>query len=697
VITVATAACGSEDEPAPSHPKAKPGECKAGERKLEDGSCQAAGIQDGGCLAGELALDGGGCRPAGIPPEMCGKGFAADADGGCSPILPADPCPPGKMAAPGETACRDVAPCAPGTWGDIPVEPNTEHVDAAYSGGGSDGTSQKPWTTIQDAIDAAANGAIVAVASGSYTEDLVIKGKAVRLWGRCPAYVEIAGRPLQIAAVLIREGAGGTEVRDLAIRGGSAGLLVSGAEGVVVQRVWVHDTGNRALDAEDTVGAAELTLRDSLVEAATEDGLFVLGATATIEASVIRDTKPDLSKHGGLAVYMTDDLQAKKRCDVTIRGSLLERNSETAVFVGGSDATIEASVIRDTRPRASDKTLGRGVYVLDDPIGGQRSTARISASLIETSHDVGVLVGGSDATIEATVVRDTQPQESDQLGGRGIEVNYDAATGQPASLSLSSSIVERSHGVGVLFGGSEATIEASIIRDTQPQASDQEFGRGIVIEKDRQQGQPANVTLRGSVIERNLDLGVFVFASNATIDGSAIRDTQPQASDQRHGRGVDAEVDPDTGQRSTVSVHASVIERNLEGGLMVIASDVQADGLLVRDVAVAASDGLLGDGVSLVSEDWIPNVSEGGLASVVLSASRIESSPRAGVSSFGGSVQLGGTALDCNAIPLDGEQSDALAYAFEDQGGNACACSGAEVICKVLSSNLEPPGPLPPP
>ncbi|HZO11776.1 MAG TPA: hypothetical protein VFB62_00905 [Polyangiaceae bacterium] len=70
------------------------------------------------------------------------------------------------MAIPGERACHAVMACANGTWGDIPVDPATLYVNGSYAGGGSDGSSAKPWTTIVDAVTAAAPGALIAVAAG---------------------------------------------------------------------------------------------------------------------------------------------------------------------------------------------------------------------------------------------------------------------------------------------------------------------------------------------------------------------------------------------------------------------------------------------------------------------------------------------------------------------------------------------------
>src|SRR5262245_27391833 len=189
-----------------------PAVCLAGQWLRDDGTCIAAGLLfDMPCPPGEWQRDGE-CIPAGVPPDGCAPGFVHDGDRGCEAILPA-PCPPGLMAVPGETTCREVAPCAASTWGDIPTDPSTQYVDASYAGMDSDGTALKPWTTIQTAVDAAVTGATIAIAAGSYVGDVIVSGKSVRLWGVCPALVEIVGTGAQIGAVqMVYPQAGGTEV-----------------------------------------------------------------------------------------------------------------------------------------------------------------------------------------------------------------------------------------------------------------------------------------------------------------------------------------------------------------------------------------------------------------------------------------------------------------------------------------------------
>ena len=194
------------------------------------------------------------------------------------------------MAVVGESECREVAPCAAGDWGDLPVQGDTQYVDGAYAGTDSVGTMDRPWRTIQAGIDAASAGAIVAVAAGSYPQDLRITGQPVRLWGRCPGLVEVVGGVVAPAAIEIGPGASGAEVRGLALRGGALGLLVHGAENVLLATLWVHDTAMPGIYLNGDTAATSVVLQDPLVEAAQDVGILMLGAQATVDRLVVRDT-----------------------------------------------------------------------------------------------------------------------------------------------------------------------------------------------------------------------------------------------------------------------------------------------------------------------------------------------------------------------------------------------------------------------
>ena len=114
--------------------------------------------------------------------------------------------------------------CGSGKWGDIPIDGQTQHVDQSFTGV-SEGTSAAPWTTISEGVAAVASGGLVAIAAGSYIEDVVISGKPVRLHGVCPQQVELVGIGGEPGALFIQ--ARPTEVQGIAIRGASIGVVLS--------------------------------------------------------------------------------------------------------------------------------------------------------------------------------------------------------------------------------------------------------------------------------------------------------------------------------------------------------------------------------------------------------------------------------------------------------------------------------------
>jgi hypothetical protein len=595
--------------------------------RLVAARCLEPGVQDDGCPAGTLGLEDGSCQPAGVPPELCAEGFVHDGDAACEPILPAAPCPKGQMAIPGESECHPVMACGTGTWGDIPVDGATIYVDASYVGGSSDGSQQRPWTTISEAVGVAAPGALVAVAAGSYVEDVVV-AKRIRLHGVCPGEVEVVGTAAGLAALEIRSGASASELRGLAITGERIGVLASGVEDVVLEHLWVHDALVRGVNIESSLGATSVTLRSSLVE----------------------------------------------------------DNSTFGVRVAGSELTFDGLVVRGTLPRASDQQYGNGIAVQSDPNTGAPSSAHGERSVVEANRDSGVVVSGSQATLEGLVVRGTLPRATDETFGVGIHVLPEPNDGAPASVHVGSSLVAENRLVGVLVLGSEAILEGVVVRDTLPQASDQWFGRGIGIESDAT-GAPARAQVLSSSVENNHDVGVLVFASEATLDGVVVSGTLPRASDQFGGTGIAVQVSL-AGAASTGLVRRSRVADNHAFGLFVAGSQATVEATLVRGTQLQVLDGVFGDGLVVATfiVDGVPLP-----ADAIVTTSRAEANARAGLAAFGAHVALGGSALACNAFELDGENAVDLPNAFDNLGGNGCGCPAPTGECVARSSGLAPP------
>ncbi|WP_437323216.1 right-handed parallel beta-helix repeat-containing protein [Sorangium sp. So ce381] len=652
--------------------------CPPGEMPLDDGRCQPAGVPpDMPCPPGEMLLDGGGCQPAGLPPDMpcapgemplpggscqkagvppvaCGQGFEPDGRRGCEPILPEGMCAPGQMAIPGDTECHEVAPCGDGEYGSIPVEATTQFVNGAYTGADSDGTRAKPWKRIQQGIDNARAGAIVAVAAGSYAEDVRIRSRRVRLWGRCPALVEVVGTGEEIAALAVVDGAAsGSEVRALSITGPELGFFTTGASDVLVERVWIHDTGFRAFHVEDTLGPTSVALNASLIEAATDVAVGLVGAETTIEATVVRDTQAGNGGSNGLGIVTQRSEEG--RATLRIHRSLVERNRAVGMLIQGSDVTIEATVVQGTQPQG-DGRFGRGLSIEYDPDTRERASVTVRASVLSQNHELGMLVTASDATVESTVVQGSRPQ-SDGTRGAGIEIEHDGM-GSRATLALRSSLLESNHGVGLGILGSDATVEAVVVRDTQP-GMDGTGGRGIEVSGDK--NEHGMLALHASLLEHNHDAGVLITGASADIEATVVRGTQPVK--QTGGAGIMVQGDPDTDGRPQLSLRASLLEENHYTGVHVLGSDATIDATIVRDTQQLAG----GSEVAGIVIQQFPTTQE--RAKATLRSVLISRNDGAGVLVAGSDATIEGTVMrDTQPLP-DG--TGGYGVAIQNQHGSS--------------------------
>jgi hypothetical protein len=678
VLLLTVCACSEES--------AAPAECLAPSRVVA-GRCLAPGVQDDGCPAGTLGRDDGSCQPAGVPAELCAAGFVHDGDVGCEPILPAAPCPPGQLAVPGDDACHPVMECAAGKWGDIPVDAGTVYVDASYLAPDSDGSVARPWPTIGDAVAAAPSGALVAVAAGSYAEDVIIWGKQLRIWGVCPDLVSVVGTGLALGAIYVRTGAASTEVHGVAITGAGNGIVLGGSENILVDRVWIHDTAVRGLHLQGTEGATSVTARDSLIERTQTYGVFVGGASATLERVVVRSTSPAADQTLGRGIYVQEDTDGLVPTTAVLHQVVLDDNTNQGLFVRGSEVTVDGLVVRGTLPRPSDLRFGHGIGIQASD-EGVRSHVTVHGAAVLGNHEAGIFVSASDASLEAVVIRGTQPMPGGGFG-EGIHVT-DAEAGGRANVSVSSAIVEQNQSGGVSAFGSDITIEATVVRGTAPDPLDLAFGRGISIAANPLTGQPGKTTIRGAVVRDSHDAGLHIAGTDATLEGLVVAGTLPQASDNRFGNGIVVTHEPATTLRSTLTIRGTLVEQNHEIGIAVLASDATLDALLVRG-NLAGADGRFGDGI-VIATMW----NGGGPAPThaAVTSSRIEHDDRTGLASFGAEVSLQNDALACNGFDLEGEVQLQVAYAFDNLGGNACGCPEPTGACVALSVGLEPPSAL---
>jgi hypothetical protein len=484
-----------------------------------------------GCAPGEADDPGapGTCRPAGV--HECADGFVLDGDAGCRAELPARACDFGTMALPGETRCRAVAECGRPPWGDIRPAADTQFVDAAYGGADSNGTAAKPWTTIQQAVDAATTGALIAVAEGMYPEAVVVGGKAVAIEGRCPALVEIAGPEAvpAVPAVLIGPGADGTSVRRIAVSGADRGIQVDGATDVNVEAVWIHDTHKSGMVVLDDLGDSGARLAASLVERTERTAVSAFGSQLQVTDSVLRDVlprQPDLILGYGVFAQIGDVSGAP--AIVSLSRSIVERCHEEGVRATGAEVTLDGVLVRDVSPSAADDLYGRGVNAF--VLGGVIPRVTVRRSVIEQTFEAGINVAGGDLLVEHSVVRDTRAQKAEGLTGYGVAVHPDAESDQTSgAVELRWSLVENTEGVGLLVTAPAATLEGLVVRGGTPGPYG-DGGRGIDVQRDRDQPRfESTATVRGIVLSDNAELGLVVIDASAAVSAVKVTGTLANA------------------------------------------------------------------------------------------------------------------------------------------------------------------------
>jgi hypothetical protein len=414
------------------------------------------------------------------------------------------------MAIPGDTACAPVADCGTSRWGNIARTPETQHVDASFTGV-SDGSEQSPWSSLQAGIDAASEGAIVAVAAGTYAP-VTIHTRKVTVWGRCPSMVELTGSG-ETGVTIIGNGSG-SQVRALGVRGAQRGAAISGVRDVVFEEVWFHDLTSFGFIITDEFGETSAVVRTSLIEHATGVGVYVEGAVADLSAIEVRDTQ--LDGEFGWAVGVLQNVDTLRRGAMAIRSSWLHHNAGTAIGVLGSDGDIEAVAIYDMQPDPFG--TGRALTAQPDPETAESATVVLRASDFRRNQEIAMAVTGSTLTAEALTIRDTLPQ-GDGTFGRGAQVQPDPTLGVPASMTMRTSRLAGNHDVGLLVVDAYADIESVLLTNTLPQVQDQLFGDGVVVFGYFAEGSASIV---GSRIEYNTRSGVSSFGGTLSLGSTAV-------------------------------------------------------------------------------------------------------------------------------------------------------------------------------
>lgn len=243
-----------------------------------------------------------------------------------------------------------------------------------------------------------------------------------------------------------------------------------------------------------------------------------------------------------------------------------------ATRVASSTATTASGTVH---------VVGHGAAIVNLRLGGERpgltvvgagGVVTLDGVVIDGARGAAVMVGGGGVLQGSTLaVRDTRGL-ADGRFGRGVEF----AGGAQATIERA--VFERQREVGLIVfdAATKVTLRDVAIRDTDAEAGDGSGGRGLQVQEG------AQVLVERAALERNRELAVVAFdpGTRVTLRDAVIRDTRPQASDDRRGRSIEASLGAEVVvERATLARNHEVAAFAVYAGSSIVLRDV-----VVRDI-----------------------------------------------------------------------------------------------------------------
>jgi len=409
------------------------------------------------------------------------------------------PCADGEAHFPGEAGCVTVGPACPtGRFPEgLPGDRTIRYVDGSAAPGG-DGSMASPYQLVANALRDSGSGDIVAVAKGTYDEDVSVRG-GITIWGACATETRLTSSRSGVVDAIVDVQRADVEIRGVSIGGARPAIIVSSSEG-------------------------GLTLDGVLIDQSALLGVGVSAGTLIAREVVFRDITADASGNFGSCVL------AQNGATATLSRVIVERCVSAGLTIDdeGTTVRIEDSRIHDINPRPAGD-LGRGASF---QTGSHGELERV---VVDGTHELGVIASGPGTLVTASdlYVRDTLPQE-DGFFGHGLTAQREG------SLTIRKSRIEQSHEAALLFVRSGPnTLEDVVIHDTQPQEVDDEYGFGIA-------SLDAPISASRVLVATSHNSGVTLEGPEvvATFADLTVVSTRSAVDDGRFGRGFNVQNGP---------------------------------------------------------------------------------------------------------------------------------------------------------
>jgi hypothetical protein len=486
------------------------------------------------CGALEVPFDGR-CVPVGI--ASCGDVFRDDHRGGCTAVMPVDPClEKGWIVRPGLEVCSPISAdvCDSFTFWPNVAEPYASvHVLPGQRQG--DGTKERPFGSIDEALASTTGHLNLLLGPGDYATPLRIEGRRVDVYGLCPRETRLRAVDGKPAIEVEGPAANGSRIQTLSLSGAGPGIEVTGAKGVTLTALWLHDLEGAGFslfdgDSSSELGETSVRAENCLVERAAGAGIAVHGAKLELVRSAVLQTQALAARGGHRALgiwvgpeptFEGNDPSLRRPSEVKVLESAILDSTGAAISAEGALLTVENSLIRSVMPDGLQS--GRGIEIRATSPGRVETRLEVSGSVIEDAHDVGISSWNADLSIDRSVVRDVGSKMEARCLGNGIRARYDLVRDLDVSgprLSVKDSLIERTRQAGIHVEGGSARVETSIVRDTSSEPCRPGHGDGIAAYASPT--GPVRLEISKTRIEGSSRSGVALFGTPGELAPSAL-------------------------------------------------------------------------------------------------------------------------------------------------------------------------------
>ncbi len=464
-----------------------------------------------------------------------------------------DGCPDSEVWDDARGECVD-AQCGAHNWPDSPDAGKTLiYVDPSNTSE-ADGSMEKPYPAIGDALAAAGEDTSILIAAGEYDENLMIGlgQDGVDLIGRCASLCKVESEA-DDNLLNVRQ------TQDNLI----SGLHFKGDQ-------IPDDTDNPMIEIESVT---DFSFENNVVENSPFGGLIIRDSSFALTENTFEGNDTAAlyvsGADGGVIDGNTFNNNPGRGMNITqstqmeIINNEMTGNEDAAIYFGESDGEISVNEISDVQ--------GRGISV------EECEDFDVSDNRISGCEDHGIYVFDSAGLVFQNLVDNNE---------RGLEVL------SCENMTISENILDGNVEVGIFFNeGADSEISENTIYNTQPNA-DGEFGYALLVQDS------TNMTVNDNETDENSEGGIVFISSSGAIEGNLVLDTaerQAKADGYTYGHGIHVQDSEDVicdGNDVGGSVHHGIFFLNTTGGEII--------NNYVSDTSSGSDDELGGDGLTTV-------------------------------------------------------------------------------------------------